>query len=58
MIDERPQEIFQASTDADEVISEDEYELPSVDASPHPAVAEESCFVLNPWIAVQPGLPS
>jgi hypothetical protein len=49
VIDERPQEIFQASTDADEVISEDEYELPSVDASPHPAVV---------MIAVQPGLPS
>ena len=47
MIDERPQEIFQASTDTDEVISEDEYELPSVDASSHPVVAEESCFVLN-----------
>ncbi|CAL1130052.1 unnamed protein product [Cladocopium goreaui] len=32
VIDERPQEIFQASTDTDEVISEDEYELPSVEA--------------------------
>ena len=47
VIDERPQEIFQASTDTDEVISEDEYELPSVEASPHPVVAEESWFVLN-----------
>jgi hypothetical protein len=47
VIDERPQEIFQASNDADEVISEDEYELPSVEASQHSVCPEESCFVLN-----------
>ena len=35
VIDAKPRDIFQASTDADEVISEDEYELPSVEASQH-----------------------
>ena len=56
VIDERPQEIFQASNDADEVISEDEYELPSVEAS-HSVCPEESCFV-SIMKAVHPGLPS
>eukprot|EP00435_Cladocopium_sp_Y103_P010390 s526_g2.t1 len=48
VIDERPQEVFHSDMTVDEVISEDEYEMPSTEACLHTCLAEETCFMKSP----------
>ena len=47
VFDERPKEIFHAEDTVDEVISEDEYEMPSTETCTQSCPAEETCFMLS-----------